>query len=56
MIGFVYEIFVEICMFCIFGGDVVGMLIVFEVIVVCYVGMKVLGIFCILNMVVGILD
>lgn len=48
--------FVEVCMFCIIGGDVVGMFIVSEVIVVCYVGMKVLGIFCIFNMVVGILD
>lgn len=41
---------------CIFGVDVVGMFIVLEVIIVNYVGLWVLGIFCIINMVVGILD
>lgn len=38
------------------GFDVVGMFIVLEVIVVNYVGMCVFGIFCIFNVVVGILD
>lgn len=36
--------------------DVVGMLIVLECIVVRYCGMKVVGIFVIINLVVGIVD
>lgn len=51
--GLIYEMFVEIRMLWMMGVDVVGMLIVLEVIVVVYSGMKVLGIFCIMNLVVG---
>jgi len=47
---------VEVCMVKVFGGDLVGMSIVFEVIVVCYVGLEVFGILLVINLVVGISD
>lgn len=53
VIGLIYEILVEICVYKILGVDVVGMFIVFEVIVAVYLGLKVLGILCIINFAVG---
>lgn len=47
--GFIFEIFVEYKLFYILGVDVVGMFIVFEVIVVNYCGIKVFGIFVVID-------
>lgn len=43
-------------MVCIIGVDFVGMLIVFEVIVVCEVGFDLFGLFLVINYVVGVID
>lgn len=54
--GFSFEILVEICVVCVLGVDVVGMFMVLEVILLCFLGLCCVVVLVIINMGVGLLD